>query len=124
MRSAVAIVLICAASMSAAQSTTWPPLPKEGFTSGRAATKADVEAGRAVFVAAKDGVAIGKPLPLEIPQYAYFIDKGKRTPAIIVQGEEARGSKLLGARLLSGTFVAGLSTDFELLGKEVPKRAP
>jgi hypothetical protein len=52
----------------------WPPLPKQGFINGRAATPADVAAGNAVFSAAVAGGAVGKstPLRIKIPQYAYY----------------------------------------------------
>ena len=82
-----------------AQTVTWPSLPSDGYIRGRPATEADIEAGRAVFVAADGDRVIGRPLPITIPQYAYFLDEGKRVPAIVVQAEEARGRKLLGARL-------------------------
>lgn len=120
-------LIVFLASIGIAMSTLaaeWPPLPKEGFIVGRAAKKEDVDAGRAAFVAARGGRVIGTPLAIAVPQYAYFLDKGTRSPAIIIQAEEAEGQKLIGARLLDGSFVAGLITDFELLGSKVPSRAP
>jgi len=106
---------------SSAQDIKWPPLPKAGFVVGRAATKDDVDRGHAVFVAAENGVAIGKALDLTIPQYAWFKDGKSRVPAIVVQAEEAKGSRLIGAHLVSGGDVAGFASDFELLGQKVPR---
>ncbi|MFZ1989346.1 MAG: hypothetical protein WAW96_06185, partial [Alphaproteobacteria bacterium] len=89
--------------MGAAAASAWPPLPRSGFISGRAATAEDVGAGNAVFVAAVGGVVIGKPLTISIPQYVYFTDKqGNRIPAILVQAEEARGIQMCGVRDFSG----------------------
>jgi hypothetical protein len=125
MRTVSAVVLGCVATVAFAQTFQWPSLPRDGFMVGRAATKADVDAGRAVFVAAQGGQNIGVPMAIDIPQYAYFLDKGKRSPAIVLQAEEAQGQKLIGARLLNGTYVAGFAADFELLGKVAPAhRAP
>src|SRR5262249_46239678 len=75
-----------------AQADVWPPLPKQEFVAGRAATRADIVAGRAAFVAESGGVAVGKPLKITVPQYAYHKEEGgKRTPVIIIQAEEAQG---------------------------------
>src|SRR5262249_60338051 len=67
----------------------WPPLPKQGFISGRIATPADVAAGNAVFSAAVSGGAVGKstPLRIQIPQYAYYKEGGTKNPAIVLQAE-------------------------------------
>ena len=107
-----------------AQGPDWPPLPSQGFITGRAATQADVSAGKAAFVAQVGNTIIGKPLPIAIPQYAYFKDGGKRVPVIIIQAEEAQGQKLVGARRTNGADVVGFLTDFELLGNVRPKSAP
>jgi hypothetical protein len=104
-----------------AQQTVWPPLPTTGYIAGRAATKEDVAAGRAVFVAARGNVVIGRPMSIQVPQYAWSTADGKKEPAVIIQAEEAGGQKLVGARLVSGGLVAGLITDFELLGTKAPK---
>lgn len=124
MRNVVAALLFGLGIAAGAQPVQWPPLPSQGFIVGRAATKVDVDAGNAVFVAADGDRAIGVPLFMEIPQYAYFVDNGKRTPAIILQAEQVQGQTLLGARLLNGQYMAGFIGDFELLGTRVPNRAP
>ena len=124
MRALIAILIGISATVAIAQGTQWPPLPTTGVVVGRAATKADVDADRAVFVAADGGRVIGRPLDIAIPQYAYRIDGGKRTPVVVIQAEEAKGQRLIGARTLQGEYVAGLITDFELLGTRAPNRAP
>jgi hypothetical protein len=100
----------------------WPELPKEGFISGRPATRDDIDNGNAVFVLEAAGKVIGKPLDLTIPQYAYHIDKktGKRTPGIIIQAEQAQGNKIVGMRTFHGAEIAGLLGEYELLGVEKP----
>ena len=100
----------------------WPELPKKGFVSGRPATPDDIDTGNAVFVLEAAGKVIGKPLDITIPQYAYHVDKktGKRTPGIIIQAEQAQGNKIVGMRTLSGTEIAGLLREYELLGTEQP----
>ncbi len=103
-------------SMKSTADTPWPPLPNKGFISGRAATTADVSAGNAAFVAMVGGVVIGKPMTITIPQYAYYINGKKKAPVIVIQAEEAQGSKMIGARYLDGTEAVGMITDFELLG--------
>ena len=104
-----------------AQPITWPPLPTAGFVVGRSATKQDVEAGRAVFVAANGEVVIGKPMSIALPQYAWFKEGSAKLPGIVIQAEEANGQGIVGARLLSGKHVAGLITDFDLLGTKAPR---
>ena len=104
-----------------AQGGSWPPLPKTGFIVGHAATNADVDAGNAAFVAAINGVSIGVPIKITIPQYAYYNENGKKLPVVVIQAEEAEGQKLVGARQSNGQDVVGLITDFELLGNVKPK---
>ena len=104
-----------------AQSPTWPPLPKEGFIAGRAATRADVEAQRAVFVAESNGVPLGKPLDIAIPQYAWHLDGRSRTPVIIIQAERAGDQSIVGAKRADGQYLAALLNEFELLGQKPPK---
>ena len=104
-----------------AQEIQWPPLPDSGFIEGRAAEQKDIAAGNAAFVAAVNGVSIGKPLDIGIPQYAYYNDAGVKIPVIIIQAEEAQGQKILGARQANGGEIVGQLTDFELLGRKTPK---
>jgi hypothetical protein len=98
-------ILAVSAAEANAQGEAWPALPKQGFISGRTATRSDVAAGNAVFVPEIGGVSAGRPLIIVIPQYAYYKEANKRTPAIIVQAEEVQGMKMLGARLANGKQV-------------------
>lgn len=99
-----------------AADTSWPPLPKTGFISGRAATTTDVDAGNAAFVARVGETVIGKPIAITIPQYAYYVEGKEKPPVIVIQAEEAQGHKMIGARYLNGKEAVGLISDFELLG--------
>ena len=103
----------------------WPDLPKD-LLGNRAGTPDDVTAGRAVFVLRdEDEKLIGVPLPLDLPQDAYFVDveSGEKTPGIVIQAEEANGQQIMGMVGFDGVPVAGMVTDFELLGS-VPPGAP
>jgi hypothetical protein len=110
----------------------WPPLPKQGFISGRVATPADLAVGNAVFSGAVVGGAAGKstPLRIQIPQYAYYKEGGTKIPAIVLQAERVDIQKqggevvqmpLVGALKPDGRKVVGLLTNFELLGTVHPR---
>lgn len=102
----------------------WPSLDDIDSVSGRAATKEDVEAGRAVFLLQSEDVSKGMPLDITIPQYAYHIDAetNERTPVVIIQAEELQGNQIVGAlSIASGEFLAALYWEFELLGSAVPE---
>lgn len=117
---ALAVALSLGIEAASAQAA-WPRLPTSGFMTGRAATPADVQAGRAQFALAHGTVPVSKPLPLLIPQYAYHRDGGKRVPVIVVQAEELRGRTFVGALMADGVGVVGYLDEFELLGREAPK---
>ena len=128
---------VCSALVSAvllathAAAEAWPPLPQRGFISGRVATPADVAAGNAVFSASAGGGATVKssPLQIQIPQYAYYVQGGTKTQAIVLQAEvvhtQGTGTDMkmttVGAVLLNGKKVIGLLTSFELLGRAPAK---
>jgi hypothetical protein len=110
----------------------WPPLPKQGFISGRAATPADVAAGNAVFSATVGGGAVGKstPLRIKIPQYAYYKEGSTKIPVVVLQAERVDIRKesgevvqmtSVGALKPDGKKVIGLLTSFELLGQVPPR---
>ena len=110
----------------------WPPLPKQGFISGRVATPADVAAGNAVFSATVGGGAVGKstPLRIQIPQYAYYKEGGTKIPVIVLQAEridiQKQGGELVqmpsvAALKPDGTKFIGILTSFELLGRVRPR---
>jgi len=101
----------------------WPDLKSVACVSGRPATKDDVAAGRAVFVLQDHGAPIGEAMKIEVPQYAYHLeaDTKERTPCVIIQAEQARGQKLIGCKLLEkGGMMAGLFSEFVLMGDKVP----
>ena len=106
-----------------AQADAWPPLPRQEFVAGRAATRADILAGRAAFVAESGGLAVGKPLKITIPQYAYHKEEGgKKTPVVIIQAEEAQGLKLVGVRLANGKSGILPLHSVQLLGRTPPAK--
>lgn len=82
--------------------------------SGRAATDADVNAGRAVFAIG------GEPVELDIPACAIVTEEdiGEPTPVIVVQAERLEdGTVAVGFRFLDGgTGIASLA-DVELLSE-------
>ncbi len=108
-------------ALSEAAAIAWPALPADGFVSGRAATGEDVLTGRAAFSMQVDGRVVGQPLPIAVPQYAFRVVSGKRTPGIVIQAEAGQGKRMLGFRALSkGTIVAAPESEFELLGTSIP----
>lgn len=74
-----------------------------------------------MFVAENNGVLVGKPAKLNVPQYAWHRDGIKKVPVVIIQAEDAGPQQILGAKLVSGGYLAGLANEFELLGKEPPR---
>ena len=132
-KTACAALLIILFLATDAAAEDWPPLPKQGFVSGRVATAADVAAGNAVFSAAVGGGAVGKstPIRIQIPQYAYYKEGGKKIPVIVLQAErvDIQGAKAVqmtsvGAVRLDGKKFIGLLTSFELLGRTPPPLSP
>lgn len=97
----------------------WPALPAKGFVTGRPAQSSDVDDGNAVFVASKQGKAIGKPLTVDIPQYAILTES--KLQVIVVQGEEVNGEKLFGVRDLAGGEYVVKAEHIQLLGTKAPK---
>jgi hypothetical protein len=121
MRYAIAIFFFLGASaMANAGENSLPSLSSVGFTSGRAATEADVKAGKAVFILKDGETSIGRAINIDLPQYAYFLDNGKKVLVVVIQAEEARGQRMMGGITSSGVPVAGFLTDFELLGTKQP----
>jgi hypothetical protein len=114
---AATLTTVCCAAFAQA---VWPPLPKDGFISGRAATREDITAGRAAFVAKVNGVAVGKPATKFIPQYAWMLQGDKKIPVIVIQAEIAEGQAIIGARLPNGTHAVATLQEFELLGRTPP----
>ena len=97
----------------------WPQLPSSGFVAGRSATKADVEAGQAVF--SMDGKSEG-PLKIVIPQYALWTDEaGTPHPVVVVQAERGSGGmQIVGLLNADGSYAAATLPELKLLGTEKP----
>ena len=101
----------------------WSPLSEFKVVSKRPATKDDVAANRAVFVAQSNGVLIGIPIEVDLPQYAYHVDvaTGEKTPGVLIQAEEAGDQQLAGFIILPfRTIMAGMLPEFELLSTQPP----
>lgn len=101
----------------------WPDLPERAFVRGRPATESDVNAGHAAFVLQPQGSDVPRALRIAIPQYAYHRDAetGVRTPGIVIQAEQAAGTRIVGMRKLDGgELMAGLVEEFEFLGTNRP----
>ena len=111
--------LLVLGGASAAAAAEWPPLPSSGFVTGRPAQKEDVAKGNAIFSAVVNGVVVGKPLPIKIPQYAVLRDG--RKAVILVQAEVANGIKVYGVRGLDGKQQVVTESDIELLGTQKPR---
>lgn len=125
-------IILCALSLIAllvtlpAMAQTWPPLPTQGFVSGRPANEKDVADGNAIFVAKVDNRIIGTPILIAIPQYAYVTDVhltkgGPQIPVIVVQAEQAADQQLFGVRDFSGHEYVVTAVDVKLLGSRPPQ---
>ena len=112
----IAASLVCLSALA----ETWPPLPAEDYTKGRAATRDDVDEGKAVFVGELNDIMIGIPIDITIPQYEYLNRDGKKQAFIVIQAEQVQNEKIIGAKLLNGQDIAGFMKDFELLGNHQP----
>ena len=108
-------------AMSDAAGIVWPDLPVKGFIFGRAATEKDVQDGNAIFVTKAGNTVIGKPLPVTIPQYAYWKKSAdKNVPVVIIQAEEAKGVQIIGFRDLTGAAGAATVPEMIFLGTSRP----
>jgi hypothetical protein len=107
------------ARLGPSEAQTWPPLPERGFTVGHPATEKDVSDGNAIFYLGRADGAVGKPLAITIPQYAYLLDHAdsrKKTQVIVVQAEEANALKMFGVRDLTGKEYVVMEIDLQFLG--------
>jgi hypothetical protein len=105
------------------EKVVWPDLSTIKYVSERSATEADVNEGAAVFLLQSEGVNIGSPMNLEIPQYAIHTDgeTGEKSNVVVIQAEEANSQQVIGALIVgSNEFMAGLANEFKLLGKVIP----
>lgn len=100
-------------------SELWGPIDRKSWrktpvTEGRAATDADVEAGRAVFAVG------GEPVELDLPSCAIVREEGigEETPVILIQAERLDdGTVALGYRLLDGGMGIATLDETELLSE-------
>ena len=102
----------------------WPDLSTVKYVSARPATEDDINNGAAVFLLQSEGVQIGTPIDIVIPQYAIHTDgeSGEKNKVIIIQAEEASGQEVYGAVLIeTDEFMAGLANEFVLLGQPKPE---
>ena len=118
-------ILICFSSsiVQGVEKVAWPDLSEVKFVAKRSATEADINDGAAVFLLQSEGENIGKPMSLEIPQYAIHKDSetGEKSKVVVIQAEEANGQQVIGALIIeTNEFMAGLANEFEFLGKFKP----
>jgi len=102
---------------------SWPDLKDIKYITGRAATENDITNGSAVFLLQSDGEPIGKPIDINLPQYALHTDAETNivTKVIIIQAEEDGEREVLGAIIIkSNEYIVGLFNEFKLLGSEMP----
>ena len=117
-------LLVFGATVTAEEAIVWPSLADVDSVSGRAATQADIDAGRAVFLLQSKDVSKGIPIDIAIPQYAYHVDSDKnvRTAVVVIQAEQLDDSRVVGALdVKTGQFIAALLWEFELFGSEPPE---
>ena len=101
----------------------WPELSDVKFVSGRPATEDDINAGAAVFLLQSEGVSIGTPIEIEIPQYAIHTDgdSGENSNVIVIQAEESNDQKVIGALIVgSSEFMVGFFNEFKFIGNNKP----
>lgn len=125
-RRVAAIALVCCLPSvpSIAEVINWPELPKTCFVSKRPANVEDVRKGCAAFLIGGPDKSDGKPLDIEIPQYAYRVDSvsGKKTPVILLQAEERSGTQVVGySELGTSRIGATLLSEMQLLGTRKPR---
>ena len=124
MRVCFALFALLTPLFTSAGSFVWPKLPDSCFVKGRPAAEDDVRKGCAVFVVKEGGRPAGKPLNIEVPQYAIHVDEdtGKQTPVILIQAEENAGLQVVGYKEVgTGVFAAALLRELRLLGAKRPK---
>jgi hypothetical protein len=117
------LTLLLSVSVLGEPKVLWPDLTNIKYVSKRHAVESDISNDAAVFLLKSNGIYIGKPMSIDIPQYAIHTDgeSGVKTNVIIIQAEEANGQQVLGAlNIETNGFLAGLYGEFKLLGKQKP----
>ncbi len=102
--------------------TQWPSLSQIKCVSGRVATETDINEGAAAFMLQSEGISIGSPMKINIPQYAIHtdVDTGAQTKVIIIQAEEANNQQVIGAlNFATNEFMVALFHEFKFLGKTI-----
>jgi len=101
----------------AAEKVDYPPLPTEGFVTGRIATQEDVNNGNAAFATLPEQKVVRQAVPIPVPQYAVYRGGQKHELMFVIQVEKVNGKVTIGARPVEGgDVVIGTPTDFMLLG--------
>lgn len=117
-------ILLISAFTQGEERVAWPDLSTIKYVSQRPATEADINDGAAVFLLRSEGVNIGTPMNLDVPQYAIHTDgeNGEISHVVVIQAEEANGQQVIGALVVgSNEFMAGLASEFKLLGQSKPE---
>ncbi|MCW7475587.1 hypothetical protein [Leptospira levettii] len=102
----------------------WPNLSNYKAISGRIATEKDIDDGIAVFSLKLDGKYVGKPMDIDIPQYAIHIDNETKeeTPCVVIQAEISELDELIGCvNIKDNSHLVGMKNEFNLLGTKRPK---
>tara|TARA_R110002124_G_scaffold208798_5_gene375157 strand:+ start:547 stop:906 length:360 start_codon:yes stop_codon:yes gene_type:complete len=99
----------------------WPTLPISGFMLGRAATTSDIDTGDAVFSQATNDGLKAEIYPVDIPQYALWLDEvGATHRVFVVQAEKhisnSRSEPIMGLRTFDGEKIVALKGEVRLLG--------
>jgi hypothetical protein len=101
----------------------WPDLKEFPSFRHRLATQQDIDDGHAAFLVPGPDGPRGTPINVEVPQYAFQIDKEHhtKTPCVLIQAVEVDGFKM-GACVSLPDRAHHVATidEFELLGTRPP----
>ena len=118
----IIISILSFSALTTAEEMAYPPLPTEGFVSGRIATQEDVTKGDAAFATLPEQKVVRQAIPIPVPQYAIYRGGETRQLVFVIQVEKVNGKVTIGARSAEGGDVLiGTPTDFMLLGKTPQK---
>lgn len=118
------LTLAAAGTVALADDINWPALPKTCFVSGRPANISDVNSGCAAFLIGGPEKSVGRPLNVQIPQYALHVDRttGRKTQVILMQAEEHSGIEAVGFKDVQTSKIgAALLSEMQLLGTTKPR---
>lgn len=116
-RSLLIIITATSSLHAMAEEMVFPPLPTEGFVSGRIATQEDVKKGDAAFATLPEQRLVRQAVPIPVPQYAIYRGGEESQLVFVIQVEKVNGKLTIGARPVEGgDLVIGEATDFRLLG--------